>query len=92
MNGNDNDLFVFRRYRMDEVGEDTARAMEAAVDKLQTLYPGKRVTIYDDLTVGIESDSLYCESGIEMMALGCIDDELYALQRERDGEVITFRL
>lgn len=89
---NDNDLFVFRKFYLDEDTAELERCQRAAIDKLQTLYPGKRITAYDSLTLGIESDSLYSDTGIDTYELGTIDDEIYAIRNTRDGEVITFRL
>lgn len=88
---NDNDLLVFRKYMFDEESADTDRQMKAAIDKLQTLYPGKHITVYDAFTLGIESDSLYSDTGIDTYSLGIIDEELPALRNERDGSTITFR-
>lgn len=86
------DLFVFQRFME---GDDDAmidRCHVAAIDKLQTLYPGKRVTIYDHLTIGIETDSYYSETGTDTYELGLVDGEIPALRNTRDGEVLTFRI
>lgn len=86
------DLFVFQRFME---GDDDAmidRYHVAAIDKLQTLYPGKRVTTYDHLTIGIETDSYYSETGTDTYELGLVDGEIPALRNTRDGEVLTFRI
>lgn len=91
METNDSNILTFRKYMLDEETSETAQILEASIDKLQTLYPGKRITVYDSFTLGIETDSLYSESGIDIYELGTIDEELYALRNTRDLEVITFR-
>lgn len=88
----DNDLLTFRKFRLDEESSDTELCREAAIDKLQTLFPGKRITVYDNFTFGIETDSLYSDTGIDTYELGMVDDELYAMRNARDLNVITFRL
>ncbi|MBQ0047051.1 MAG: hypothetical protein KBT33_06005 [Prevotellaceae bacterium] len=92
MESNDNELLTFRKFRFDEESSETDLCREAAIDKLQTLFPGKRITIYDSFTFGIETDSLYSESGIDTYELGIIDDELYAIRNARDLNVFTFRI
>lgn len=92
MYNNDNDIFVFRKYMLDDQTEDTDNCLHAAIDKLQTLYPDKRVIVYDNLTIGIETDSLYSDSGIDTYELGMVDDEINAIRNTRDGNVITFRM
>ncbi len=92
MYNNDNDIFVFRKYMLDDKTEDTDNCLHAAIDKLQTLYPDKRVIVYDNLTIGIETDSLYSDSGIDTYELGMVDDEINAIRNTRDGNVITFRM
>lgn len=87
----DSDLLVFRKFHLDELSPVTDRLMEAAVDKLQTLYPGKRITRYDAVTLGIETDSLYSDTGIDTYVLGMVDGEIPALCNVRDGNVLTFR-
>lgn len=88
------DMFVFRRYPLDKTTDtlEFAEYHQAAVDKLQTLYPGKQMTIYDRLTIGIETDSLYSDTGIDTYDLGFVDDEIPAMQCQRDGTVLTFRV
>ncbi len=92
MESNDNDLFTFRKFRLDEESSETDLCREAAMDKLQTLFPGKRITVYDSFTFSIETDSLYSDSGIDTYELGMVDDELYAIRNARDLNVITFRI
>ncbi len=91
MENQENNLFVFRKFRLDEITANTEACLAAAKDKLQTLYPGKRITAYDSLTLVVETDSYYSETGLDTYDLGIIDDELYAIRNQRDGEVITFR-
>lgn len=86
------DLFVFRRFRLDESPAYLAQCREAAIEKLQTLFPGKRITIYDDVTLGIESDSLYSDTGIDTYELGLVDDELPAMRCAANDLVTTFRV
>lgn len=92
MESNANDLFTFRKFRLDEESSETELCREAAIDKLQTLFPGKRITVYDSFTFGIETDSLYSDTGIDTYELGIVDDELYAIRNARDLNVITFRI
>lgn len=92
METNDNNLLTFRKFMLDEESSETDICREAAIDKLQTLFPGKRITVYDSFTFGIETDSLYSDSGIDTYELGVVDDELYAIRNARDLEVITFRI
>ena len=86
------DSLIFTPFTLDAPPELLTACREAAMEKLQTLYPGKRLTVYGDLTLGIETDCLYCDTGIETYRLGLLDDELPALQCERTEEVLTFRL
>lgn len=92
METNDNNLLTFRKFLLDEESSETDLCREAAIDKLQTLFPGKRITVYDSFTFGIETDSLYSDSGIDTYELGMVDDELYAMRNARDLNVITFRI
>lgn len=92
MESNNNSILTFRKFLLNEETPETDLCREAAIDKLQTLYPGKRITIYDSFTFGIETDSLYSESGIDIYELGTVDDELYAIRNTRDLNVITFRV
>lgn len=84
------DLITFRRMYAD--APDAEEYHKAAVDKLQTLYPGKQITTYDLLTIGIQTDSLYSDTGIDTYELGLIDGETPALRNIRSEELITFRL
>lgn len=86
------ELFHFRKFLADEDEELVERCYEAAVEKLQTLFPGKRITAYGRTEIGIESDSIYASNGQDMYALGLIDEETPALRREGDEEVVTFRV
>ncbi len=84
------DLFVFKKFMADADPSQMERYYHAAMDKLQILYPGKRITSYDYQTIGIESDSVYSDTGVDIYELGMIDDEVPALRRQRDDHVITF--
>lgn len=86
------DLFRFQRFRADEDAVLVEKCYKAAVDKLQTLYPGKRITSYGLTTIGIESDSLYATTGQDSYELGLVDEETPALMRTRDESIITFRI
>lgn len=83
-------IFIFRKFMLDDEEEEVGRCHNAAVDKLQTLYPGKQITEYDQFTIGIETDSYYSETGIDIYELGTVDWEIPAIRNTRDGEVITF--
>ena len=84
------DLFTFRRMPIDEPQIEDYH--KAAVEKLQTLYPTKHINTYDMQTIGIETDSLYSETGIDTYELGFIDDETPSIRNTRSEEVITFRV
>ncbi|MCQ2266478.1 MAG: hypothetical protein MJZ40_02065 [Bacteroidaceae bacterium] len=86
------DLLVFRRFQLDELDGYTERCMAAAKDKLHTLFPAKHLVALDAVTLGIETDSLYSDTGIDTYELGLVDDELPAMRNTRDGSVITFRV
>lgn len=86
------DLLVFRKFRLDEAPAFLDACREAAIDKLQTLFPGKRITIYDPTTLGIETDSLYSDTGIDTYDLGLVDDELPAMRCAANDNVTTFRV
>lgn len=86
------DVLIFRKFQIDEVSPVTRQYLQAAVDKLQTLYPGNTVTRYDGLSVGISTDSLYSDTGIDMYELGMVDEEIPAIRNRRDGTLITFRV
>lgn len=87
-----NDLFVFRRFLLDEDQQEVEQYHQAAMEKLQTLFPGKTITNYDPLTLGIETDSYYSETGTDIYELGMVDGEIPAVRNRRDGNVITFRI
>ena len=69
-----------------------ARWAESYQVLLQTLYPERRLTVYDRLTLGIETDSWYSDTGTDTYELGLVDHEIPAIRNTRDGEVLTFRL
>lgn len=84
-------MLDFRRFTLSDDDSQARRCLQGAVDKLQTLYPGKRLTTYDNITLGVETDSLYSETGTDIYELGLVDDELPAMRCVRTGEVLTFR-
>lgn len=86
------DLFVFRPFRLDDDEVLVERCHSAALEKLQTLYPGRCVTSYDTMSLGIPTDSYYSDSGFDTYELGLVDAEIPAMRNTRDGEVITFRV
>ena len=77
---------------MDEDPSFLDQCREAAIEKLQTLFPGKRIVRYDELTLGIETDSLYSETGVDIYELGLVDYEIPAFRNTRNDEVTTFRV
>ena len=86
------DILTFRKFRLDEESSETDLCREAAIDKLQTLFPGKKITVFDSFTFGIETDSLYSDTGIDTYELGIVDEELYAIRNTRDLNVLTLRI
>lgn len=84
------DLLTFKRFSHET--PETELLYKAALEKLQTLYPHKRIITADGLSIEIESDSLYSENGHDIYELGLISNELPALQNTTSGEVMTFRL
>lgn len=88
---NDN-LLQFRRFMMDTDAAEAAPYITAATEKLNTLFPGHRILLYDHLTLGVETDSLYSETGIDIYELGLVDGEIPAIRNQRDDTVLTFRL
>lgn len=86
------DLFVFRKFHLDEDPAFLDACRTAAIEKLQTLFPGKRITTYDATTLGIETDSLYSETGIDIYELGLVDYELPAMRCTANDKVTTFRV
>lgn len=83
-------IFQFTRLYINDIHADDYH--RAAIEKLQTLYPNKRITSYDLQTIGIETDSLYSDTGIDTYELGLVDDEIPAIRNTRNDEVITFRV
>lgn len=86
------DLLHFKKFLSDADEQLVESCFKAAIDKLQTLYPGKKITTYGQTVIGIESDSLYADNGQEIYYLGVVDDELPALLRQSDNNLITFRV
>lgn len=85
------DLLVFRPFRADADSTLTALYMQAAKDKLQTLFPDKCVVAHDEVTLHVETDSLYSDTGWDTYVIGLVDNEIPAVSNARDGNVITFR-
>lgn len=92
MNNETEQLFVFRPFRADDDEKQKDRCHAAALDKLQTLFPGKRATSYDNTSIVIPTDSYYSSTGFDTYELGMVDDEIPGMRCTRDGEVITFRI
>lgn len=88
----DEELLVFRKFMMDMAGDQSAPYLQAAIEKLHTLFPGHQVVAYDELTIGVETDSLYSDTGIDTYELGLLDGEVPAIRCQRDDRIITFRL
>lgn len=86
------DLFVFHRFMEGDDENLVARCHKAAIDKLQTLYPDKRLTMFDYLTIGIETDSYYSDTGTDTYELGLVDHEIPAIRNVRNNEILTFRI
>lgn len=86
-----NERFVFTRFLINEADGLAQNYYDAAIEKLQTLFPGKNIVGYDNLTIGIETDSLYSDTGMDLYDLGLVDGEIPAIRNQRDGCVITFR-
>ncbi len=86
------DLLEFRRFDCSAAYDDVHPYFTAALEKLQTLYPGRRVVEYDHLTLGIDSDFLDSETGVDVYELGLVDGEVPAMRRVADGTVVTFRI
>lgn len=92
MMDNLDDLFVFRPFRADDSEELVKRCYQGAMDKLQTLCPGKPITSYGYTSLSIPTDSYYSETGSDMYELGLVDGEIPAMRNMRDSEVITYRI
>ena len=86
------ETLTFTPFLADADEDFLTACVHAAQDKLETLYPGKRILRADWHSILIETDSLYAPSGIESYRLGLLDDDYPALQRASDGQVITFRV
>lgn len=86
------DLLVFRKFRLDTDAETLEIHREAAVEKLQTLFPGNRITAIDATTLCIPTDAPYSPTGYDLYDLGLVDDEIAAIRNQRTDEVLTFRV
>lgn len=84
--------FQFQRFQVDEDPDFLNQCEQAAREKLETLYPTKRIKAIDPYSITIESDSLYATDGYETYLIGMIDEEVPALQRTTDGQIFTFRV
>lgn len=88
----DKELLSFRKFYVGDVEDKIDKIYEAAVDKLQTLYPGNRITRFDAYTLSITTDSLYSDTGLDLYELGMVDEELYAMRCTRDSHIIYLRV
>ena len=86
------DLLVFRKFRLDTDSATLERHRAAAMEKLQTLYPGDRITAIDATTLCIATDAPYATDGFDLYDLGLVDGEIAAMRNRRTDEVVTFRL
>lgn len=85
-------MLNFRKFRLDTDPAFLAACRQAAVEKLQTLHPTHRLLHSDELTLAIETDSLYATDGREVYELGLVDDEVPAMRSTLTDLVTTFRL
>lgn len=86
-------LFVFRRFFAAEQDETSCRAFQqAAVDKLQTLYPGQRILVLDENTIGVEDPESSSASGLILYDLGLVDEEIPAIMNRETEDTLTFRV
>ena len=86
------DLLVFRKFRLDTDSATLECHRAAALEKLQTLYPGDRITAIDATTLWIATDAPYATDGYDLYDLGLVDGEIAAMRNRRTDEVVTFRL
>lgn len=84
--------FIFCRFLADEDPDFLETCERAAREKLETLYPLKKIISGDSFSIAIESDSYLAENGVETYLIGMVDDEIPAIQRVSDGQIITFRV
>ena len=80
------DLLTFRRFTIGDEGECVESCCKGAVDKLQTLYPGKRITVMTAsrwawrLTASIRTRELMCTNwGLSMG--NCLQCDVCVLTR-----------
>ena len=85
------DLLVFRKFRLDTDSATLERHRAAALEKLQTLFPGDRITAIDATTLCIATDAPYAADGYDLYDLGLVDGEIAAMRNQRTDEVLTFR-
>lgn len=86
------DLLVFRKFRLDTDYATLECHRAAAMEKLQTLFPGDRITAIDATTLCIATDAPYATDGYDLYDLGLVDGEIAAMRNRRTDEVVTFRL
>ena len=60
------DLLVFRKFRLDTDSATLERHRAAALEKLQTLFPGDRITAIDATTLCIATDAPYAADGYDL--------------------------
>lgn len=84
------DIFVFRKFLPGERDGESHAYREAALEKLHTLHPGSRLTVYDDFTITLSPgrDGTHADTYV----LGLVDDEIPAMQNTSTEEVTTFRI
>ena len=86
------DFLVFRNFKADSVPKNIEKYYDAAIEKLQTIFPEKDIIKYGYTTLGIKTDYPYSETGIDIYDLGLLDNNIPAIRRVRDDYVITFRI
>ena len=74
------DLLVFRKFRLDTDSATLERHRAAAMEKLQTLFPGDRITAIDATTLCIATDAPYATDGYDLYDLGLVDGEIAAMR------------
>ncbi|MBQ0163569.1 MAG: hypothetical protein KBS75_00020 [Bacteroidales bacterium] len=82
----------FVPFRFDADSVLLERIQKAAIEKLQTLFPDKGIVAYDLLTLGIGTDSLYSDTGLDIYELGLAEGDVPAIRNQRDACVITLRV
>lgn len=76
----------------DDDSQLVEKCHEAAIDKLQTLFPGKKITTHNLRTISIPTTRLDSPTPYDIYELGLIDEEIPAMKRQDDDHTITFRI